>query len=224
MRLAGRNLAKLTASSDAFNDALHFPRFYHEKIVKEISRLGHHPLLDIAALCSDLNRIRVSLQGSSMPLPENLAECDDLLCRSQMLQTQEDPFIRATSCAVELVLRLSLRRYRPQENLTCMAGKLRDALESLSLRPCSYMDMTSLHLMIGALASDEGSTERAWFISKLRRAVLGLEARWENPLEILEEVFVPDDDLAGPLKALWHELRTSSHSVDQDRRRLLLSP
>ena len=61
--------------------------------------------------------------------------------------------------------------------------------------------------MLGAVAAGKGSQVRAWFVARLRRAVLALRSRgWIRPLEILEKCFVSDVGLVARFRALWQEL------------------
>lgn len=203
----------LTLNSDALNNVLHFPRFYHENIVETAKEYGYHPAWDVVALCSDLAQYRDSLQMRKQLGLELDAETDKLynalLRRARELQTYENTIIRATCFGVELVLHISQHYYgcelRP--NLTDTAAGMKEALSKSTNRRCFYMDLTSFHLMIGAITAEEGSQTKAWFIDKLRRAVLAVEARgWERPLEVLEKGLVLDEDLASSLRALWHEI------------------
>ncbi len=106
---------------------------------------------------------------------------------------------------MELILHLS---WFPQEtDLTPVAGELKDALCALPVRPCLFMDLSSCQLMLGAVAASEGSEVRAWFVARLRRAVVTLRSRgWKRPLEILERGFVSDDGLVARFRALWKEM------------------
>jgi hypothetical protein len=71
------------------------------------------------------------------------------------------------------------------------------------------MDLTSCQLMLGAVAEGKGSQVRAWFMARLRMAVLELRPRgWVRPLEILEKGFVSDVGLVARFRALWKELNS----------------
>jgi hypothetical protein len=131
---------------------------------------------------------------------------NELLCQAQAIRAYDNLAIQATSRAIELVLYLS---WPPQsrEILNHVASELKEALCQIQMRPCSHMDLTSCYLMIGAISADKGSQTRAWFMQKLKSAVLAMRSRgFGDPLEILKSGFVLDADLMASFRALWQEL------------------
>ena len=88
-----------------------------------------------------------------------------------------------------------------------IAVELKEAFCRLEIMTCSYMDLTSCQLMIGAVAARKGSHTREWFMEKLKSAVEALRSRgWDNPRQILEKGFVIDSSLIISFRALWKEL------------------
>jgi hypothetical protein len=129
-----------------------------------------------------------------------------LLCQARAFRVNDDPYIQATTRAFEIVIHLSWRK-QSEIDLTSLASELKEALCRLQHRPCSYMNLTSCQLMIGAIAAEKGSQTRAWFVALLRSAVLALRSRgWDDPLEILKKGFVYESGLMTSLRSLWIEL------------------
>lgn len=129
-----------------------------------------------------------------------------LHCDARALRVEEDPYVQATSRAIELVLYLS---WPPQVrvDLTLLASELKEDLSQLQVRPCVYMDLTSFHLMIGAISADKGTQTRAWFVGKISRVVLAMRMRgWGEKLRVLERGLTSDTSLRPQLKALWKEI------------------
>jgi len=113
-------------------------------------------------------------------------------------------YVRVTSLAMELVLRLC---WPSELDLTALAGELKDALCTIPVRACSYMDVTSFQLMVGAVAAQQGSQTRAWFFARLKRALLAVRSQgWDEPLELFTNVYISNIWLRERFQALWHEL------------------
>jgi hypothetical protein len=186
---------------------------YHKKIIDAIRAYGSQPICTVANISDGLVQLRKSIDthrkfstDSDVLAKEIEENWKNLLCQARALRFEDNPFVQATSLAVELILYLS---WFPQleANLTLLASELKDALCRLPFRPCLFMDLTSCQLMLGAVAAGEGSQVRAWFVARLRRAVLALRSRgWVRPLEILEKGFVLDLGLVARFRALWKEL------------------
>lgn len=171
------------------------------------------PFCKVADISDSLIQLRRSIDdhrkcspGSDVEAQSIETDWNSLLCQARALQSENDPFVQATSRAIELILYLSWR-HKPEANLTLLAGELKEALCRLPTRPCLFMDLTSCQLMLGAVAASEGSQVRAWFVARLRRSVLALRSRgWMRPLEILEKGFVSDMGLVARFRVLWKEL------------------
>ena len=175
---------------------------------------GFQAVSDIADICKDLTCFQKLTEGCrqgeirpDFPLVEVEIWFHKLLNEARSFQGDQSPFVQATAFAIELIIHMFWSSHQEKIDPTLVASRMKEALCRLQIRPCSYMDLTSCHFMIGAIASDERSQARTWFVSKLRRAVRALRARgWENPLDIVERGFVPDLNLSIRLKALWEEV------------------
>jgi len=135
-------------------------------------------------------------------------DMDSLLGRARALRSEHDQYIQVTALAMELTLYLTWSPLpKSNLNLTPAAAKLKKAFDNLPVRPCMFMDLASCPLMLGAVASDEGSEVRHWFVTRIRKAVQTFKSRgWQRPLEVLERAFTPDDGLASEFRALWREI------------------
>lgn len=203
---------------------LGFPRLYHKKIIEALSAYDHpQPISDVATISDRLVRLRKSIDdhrkyqlGPAFVTGQIEEPLNRLLHQARALRVVDDddnnnnPIMQATSRAIELTLYLS---WRPQpraaaNDLTPIATELKEALCRFQIRPCSYMDLTSCPIMLGAIAADQGSQTRAWFVTRLKKAVLGMRSRgWDNPLEILKKGFtLSDSGLMTEFRALWKEL------------------
>ena len=136
-----------------------------------------------------------------------------LHCQVRALRVNDNPFVHATSLAIEIVLHLSWPA-QLELDITHLASELKAALCMIPIRVCFLMDLTSFQLMIGAIAAEAGSSTRTWFLSKLKRAVLVLRSRgWDEPLELFDKTFVPNKDIIRRLRSLWKELGGGDTSV-----------
>jgi hypothetical protein len=198
---------------DSTNDVFNFPLAYHRKIIDAIRAYGSQPICNVANITDSLIQLRNSIDthyksssGSDVHAEEIEKNWNSLLCQAQNLRFEDNPFVQATSRAIELILYLTWGT-QLEANLTLLASELKEVLCRLPIRPCLFMDLTSCQLMLGAIAADEGSQVRAWFVARLRRAVLVLRSRgWVRPLEILENGLVSDERLVARFRALWKEL------------------
>ncbi|KAH6647453.1 hypothetical protein BKA67DRAFT_682656 [Truncatella angustata] len=199
---------------DSTNDLLGFPRFYHRKLADEASAYGHRPLSDVADICDGLSRLLWSLDAHRKDQPGPISAGEEveitttkLLSQARALRAHAGPHIRATSWTVELILHLSRGQEPGAADLEPAAGELREALCGLRHQPCSYMNLTSCTLMIGALAAGAGTPTRAWFVGALGGAVRALRSRgWDAPLDILEGGFVTHPLFQARFRSLWKEL------------------
>lgn len=163
---------------------------------------------DLTQLQKSIDRHRNYPPGSDVEAKQIEEVWNSLLCQTRALRLEDNPFVQATSRAIELILYLSWFPHL-EGNFTLLANELKEVLSGLPMRPCLFMDITSCQLMLGAVAARKGSQTRAWFVAKLRTAVLALRSRgWVQPLEILEKGFVAEGVLVSRFRALWKELDT----------------
>lgn len=187
---------------------------YHKKIIDAIHPYGDQLICSLANICESLIRFpkAADLHIKSLSHPDDWTtqiapQQNSLLHQIQTLRLQhgDDPYLRASCLSMELILYLSCPY--PGMDLTSTAGELRDALSALPVRYCLFMDLVSCQLMLGAVAANEGSEVREWFVARIRRAVTTLRSRgWERPLEVLEKGFVSDNGLVARFRELWREV------------------
>jgi hypothetical protein len=194
---------------------LNFPRFYNTQLIEEISAYGDHSLLKVTAISNAASGLFRSIDAQSKHFIQQSIEedvqvgrvCDELISQVQNLRTIPNPFVHATSYSIELLIYLH-QPSKVRNEMTFIADRLKDSI--CQLRPkntCSFMDLTSCQLIIGALTSGNASSTRKWFISKLRNAVLALKSRgWKTPLNILPEAFISNPDLVPAMVSLWKEI------------------
>ncbi|OIW31260.1 hypothetical protein CONLIGDRAFT_713710 [Coniochaeta ligniaria NRRL 30616] len=197
---------------DSINHVFGFPLAYHRKIIDAIRPYGGQPVCEVADICEGLIQLRKSVDVRHSPSSRSDPRAgqiendwNSLLCRARALRSQDNPYLQAASRSMELILHLS--PFPQQTNFTLIAGELKDAWGALPVRPCLFMDLASCQLMLGAVAAGGDSEIRAWFVARMRRAVVRLRSRgWGRPLEILERGFVSDDGLVERFRVLWKEL------------------
>ena len=107
------------------------------------------------------------------------------------------------------------RSLRTDENLilqaSCICIELKEVVSSTQFRPCCYSDLTCCQLMLGAVATKEGSPTRAWFTSRLSSAWRVVKSRGCNdPMGILNGNMVFKGGLGPRFKSLWVELDSQS--------------
>ncbi|KAB5562774.1 hypothetical protein GE09DRAFT_1109664 [Coniochaeta sp. 2T2.1] len=199
---------------DSTNYVFDYPLGYHQKVIDAIRPYGHRPLADVSAISEDLIQFRKLVDihrkfpHSSYRVQQILQDRDSLLRRVRALRSEDDQYIQVTALAMELTLYLTWSPLPDSTlNLTPVAGRLWEAMNNLPVRPCMFMDLASCPLMLGAVAADEGSEVRDWFVTRIRKAVETLKSRgWRRPLEVLERAFTPDDGLVSRFRALWREI------------------
>lgn len=122
--------------------------------------------------------------------------------KTRMLQSHDNSYVRATAKAAQLILNLSSAP-KTGGGAEALATELKDALCQLPGRSCVYMDMTSCHIMIGAIAAERGSETETWFVKKLRPGVKTMQSRgWGDPFGFLERTFMADLDMLQQLRGL----------------------
>ncbi|KAH9904170.1 hypothetical protein F4778DRAFT_734282 [Xylariomycetidae sp. FL2044] len=199
---------------DSTNALLNFPRTYHPKVVEEVVKYGRRSFCDVADICNNLLELREQMKTCDDECSGVVATNQDfgpftyrILGQAWALRSSyASPSIHITSLTVELVLHLIWPR-QPETDVTPLAKQLQEALMSLPVRPCSYMDLTSRQLMIGAIVARPGSETRMWFVEKIRKAVVQLKSRgWEDPLEIIRKGSADIPRLSPYIKNLLDEL------------------
>jgi hypothetical protein len=122
------------------------------------------------------------------------------------LRAISDAYVQATARAIELVLCL-LWPSQSGAHLTFLAGEMKESISRFPIKGCSYMNLTSFQLMIGAIAADKGSPTRSWFVNTLAREVRAMQLRgWSKPLSLLQDRYMSSVGLMGRFQALWREL------------------
>ncbi|KPM41358.1 hypothetical protein AK830_g5175 [Neonectria ditissima] len=119
----------------------------------------------------------------------------------------EGPSIRAWAVAIQSFLYLS---WPPSSEGVClhgMARKLRHALGEPEIRLCASIEMTVWEYFIGAIAADEGSEAREWYVVRLRRMFVSMKVcEWKTVLQRLEKAIMPDVRLLESFKGTWDML------------------
>ncbi|KAI1271090.1 hypothetical protein F5Y07DRAFT_393013 [Xylaria sp. FL0933] len=206
---------------DTINDVFEFPRFYHRKFIstaRTVQGARYSTLIRLADICEDLarwmrrvNTSRECPQSSSFIMEHIMQPMHDILSQTQALRAGTDATLRASCIAVELIIYLSWGSPNGAVDLTTVASELKEAIYASQFRPCCYSDLTSCQLMIGAMAADEGSPVRAWFIGRLKGAWRVVKSRGcSDVMDILERNMRFKTSLNTRFKSLWMELDSQS--------------
>ncbi|KAH7324279.1 hypothetical protein B0I35DRAFT_423834 [Stachybotrys elegans] len=196
---------------DCLNYVMKYSRSYDRSIVEAIGEDGNPDIVQVSEITERLAKLRdcinTCLQDptSLSALRETIsARVAAMLKELKGLQTHENNEVRAFSWSAQLLLHLSWQS-APPVDMTMMAKELSHALDCRPFPPCSYMEITSCPLMLGALAAEKGSQTRAWFLTKMRQAVMAPQLRgFDTKIEILRRGMARDDDvLMKPLRDLW---------------------
>ncbi|RYC59100.1 hypothetical protein CHU98_g7107 [Xylaria longipes] len=202
---------------DIINDVFGFPRFYHKKLVNAI-RTVHgvqcSSLIRMEGLCENLarwmqeiNASRKYPQKSDFIMEHIMQPMHDVLSQARAIRAEGSPALQASCIAVELIIWLSWSSQPGAINLTAVASELKDAIYASQFRPCCYSDLTSCQLMLGAMAADEGSPTRAWFMDRLRSAWQMVKSRGcSDVTDILERNMIFKTSLEAQFESLWMEL------------------
>jgi len=125
---------------------------------------------------------------------------------AQTLEVNENSTVRIAAKAIKLILALSWPLQTNHRSCAILAKDLKDCIAGYPGRSCLYMDLSSCHIIIGAIAAEPGSEARMWFLDRLRRALQAMEERgWEKPFGILERTVSSDENLLGRLRLLRDE-------------------
>ncbi|KAI0487788.1 hypothetical protein F4859DRAFT_466185 [Xylaria cf. heliscus] len=202
---------------ETINDVFGFSRYYHKKLV--IAACTAHdfkcsPLIRMATLCENLacwmegvNTSRKHPQKSDFIMEHIMQPMYDMLSEARAIRVNGSPTLQASCITVELIIYLSWSSSPEAINLNAVASELKEATCASQFRPCYYFDLTCCQLMIGAIAADEGSPTRAWFMDRLKSAWRIVKSRGcNNAMDILERNMTFKTGLKAQFKSLWIEL------------------
>ena len=171
-------------------------------------------LMGMVDLCESLahwmdaiDASREAPQTSGFMMKEVVQPMYEMLSQARSLRTDENLILRASCICIELIIYLSWNCAPSAINLTAIASELKEVISSTQFRPCCYSDLTCCQLMLGAVATKEGSPTRAWFTSRLSSAWRVVKSRGCNdPMGILNRNMVFKAGLGPRFKSLWVEL------------------
>ncbi|KAJ5198209.1 uncharacterized protein N7498_007326 [Penicillium cinerascens] len=198
---------------DSVNAIFNFPRVYHERILQILIECSDQSITRIKAICDSVIQLQKKIDSHDhQKFDSNLVarEIEEPLAtlhyKVRALRTIDDIYVQATARSIELVLYL-LWPSQSGAHLTLLAGELKEAICLFPIQGCSYMNLTSFQLMIGAIAADENSPTRAWFFDRMAREARALRLRgWNEPLSLLQDRNMPAGGLTRQIQALWKEL------------------
>ncbi|KAI0448233.1 hypothetical protein F5B21DRAFT_498247 [Xylaria acuta] len=202
---------------DIINDVFGLPRFYHKKFVNA-ARTAHDgqysSLIRMVDLRENLARwmqgihaSRKHPQKSDFIMEHIMQPMHDIISQARAIGADGSPASQASCIAIQLIIYLLWSSLPGAINLTAVASELKEAICATQFRPCCYSDLTSCELMIGAIAADEGSPTRAWFMDRLKSAWRTVKSRGCNDaMDILERNTILETSLQGQFKSLWMEL------------------
>ena len=134
--------------------------------------------------------------------------------KTSMLRSDPSPYLQAFSRAIEIFLHLTWPCHETVD-LPWLAVDLKRALCVPLVRLCSSMDLTYCQFMIGAVAAEDGSETKAWYLERLASMLLAMQLRgWDGTLEVLERGLMPDAKLLSRFKALWMEIVSMHMPLD----------
>ncbi|KAI9170813.1 hypothetical protein HJFPF1_00287 [Paramyrothecium foliicola] len=192
------------------------PRLYHEKIIDAIGFHGNETLTTVARIVNKIVNMRGSIEAhykyrfSANYVSENIEKpLQEIRAQVYTLWDHGDADIRATMRAIEALLYLSW----PQEDATSLqtlARELKGELCSRAIQPCSFMDLTSGQVLIGAIAAEGDPETRAWYVGLWQRGVSNMQAcGWLDPVEIIEQALQRDAGLRWRLHSLLKDIQLS---------------
>ncbi|KAL4899844.1 hypothetical protein BDW74DRAFT_106631 [Aspergillus multicolor] len=207
---------------DSINNIFEFPRVWHQRIVQTLGESHDRRILKLAEICDSVIELRKVI-GSFHENPSAIAiaqEIEEPLARlhfeARSLRASDNLHIDAAARTIELVLYL-LWPTQSSAHLALLAEELKEVICRFPIKGCSYMDLTSFQLMIGAIAADGAPPVRAWFLEKILKPVRWMQERgWRAPLDIMETAVgdEPDDTLVGRFSALWREVYGMGEALD----------
>lgn len=198
---------------DSINAIFCFPRVYNDKIIESLLEFTNPRLSKVRTITERVIHLRKLIESHhqhhfnasfiAREIEEPLA---DLHHKLRALRVIDDSYTRATSISIELALYI-LWPSQSAAHLTLLAEELKTAISKFPIKGCSFMNLTSFQLVIGAISAETGSSTRKWYIQCLASEVKAMQLRgWRDPLNLLQS----RDKYAGTLKdtlgALWDEL------------------
>ncbi|PWY94396.1 hypothetical protein BO94DRAFT_581790 [Aspergillus sclerotioniger CBS 115572] len=206
---------------DSINSIFGFPRVYHQSIVEALGDDQGQRISKLANICNRVIQLRELMEFRhqhqfdayfiAREIEEPLAR---LHYELRALRVESDAQVDAAARAIELVLYL-LWPSSSGAHLTLLAAELKDAICRFPIKCCYYMNLTSFQLMVGAIAAEEGSLTRAWFVDRLARAVRVMHFHgWNEPLGIMQRKLTTDVGLNGRFRALWRELHHTAVNAE----------
>lgn len=207
---------------DSVNAIFNFPRLYHERIIEALIDYDDQRMPRVKGICDSVIQLQKMIDSHhqhqfnatlvAREIEEPLAQ---LHYKVRALRAIDDVYVQATARAIELVLYL-LWPSKSGAYLTLLAGELKETICRFPIKGCSYMNLTSFPLMIGAIAADEDSLPRAWFVDRLAREVRAMQLRgWSRPLSLLQNKYNNSkSSLMGRFKSLWHELHYVANELE----------
>ncbi|RAL03760.1 uncharacterized protein BO80DRAFT_462447 [Aspergillus ibericus CBS 121593] len=199
---------------DSINSIFGFARVYHPSIVEALGEYDGQRISKLAEICDKATRLREVIESCHQQyqfdaclVAQGIEEpFASLHYEARALRVDSNAQVDATARAIELVLYL-LWPSTSAAHLTLLAAELKDAICRFPIESCYYMNLTSFQLMIGAIAAEEGSLVRAWFVDRLVTAVRAMYLHgWEEPLSLMQGKLVSEIGLNGRFRALWREL------------------
>jgi hypothetical protein len=178
-------------------------------------------MANLAAICNSIVQLQKAIDSyhrHGLDAASIAQEIEEPLARlhheARALRVSDKPHVDAAARAIELVLYL-LWPSQSGAHLTLLASELKEVMCRFPIKGCSYMDLTSFQLMIGAIAADKGSLTRTWFVKRLSRAVQWMRLRgWHEPLSLLQKRFVCDAGLIKGFEDLWRELHDDAATIN----------
>ncbi|KAJ5827157.1 Polyketide synthase enoylreductase [Penicillium robsamsonii] len=154
---------------------------YHERILEALIDYDDQRILGIKRICDSVIQLQKTIESHHQHRldPTVVArEIEEPLSQLHYdvrdLRDVDDVYVQAIARAIELVLYLLWPSWSGAY-LTLLAGELKEAISRLPLKGCSYMNLTSFPLMIGAIAAEEDSLARMWFVDSHPYGVGGNE-------------------------------------------------
>ncbi|KAL4783807.1 hypothetical protein BJX76DRAFT_348264 [Aspergillus varians] len=200
---------------DTINGIFGFPRLWHPSIVHALRGYYDGRITQLAVICDRVVELRSVIDAHHQhPLDVTAIaqEIEEPLARlhyeTRALRAPDNLHIDAAARAVELTLYL-LWPSQSGAHMTLLAGELKDVMSQFPIKPCPIIDLTAFQLMVGAVAADEGSVVRSWFLGRILGAVRWMQGRgWDDPLCVLKKRFQGEADvgLTGLFKAFWRAL------------------
>ncbi|KAK5633676.1 hypothetical protein RRF57_009390 [Xylaria bambusicola] len=217
----GQEMADRLLHRDIINDIFGFPRFYHKKFV-DVARSSQDTqwtsLIRLAKVCETLTHwmeaigaSRTTAQDSNFIMERIAHPMHDILSEARAMRRYGSVVLQASCICIELIIYLSWDCLSNTINLTAVASELKEAIHASQFRPCCYSDLTCCQLMLGAVAANEDSPTKEWFMSRLGSAWRVVKSRGcNNAMDILERNIVFKTGLDARFKSLWSDLDRQS--------------